>query len=113
MSDCIFCKIINGELPSEKVYESETVLGFKDISPSAEVHILFIHKNHSQNLNQMMGENSNDVMEVLRAITQYTAEEGLVERGYRVVTNIGPSVGQTVFHTHFHVLAGEGISRLC
>lgn len=98
--------MVTGEVPCEKVFENDNVLGFKDIYPQAQIHLLFIHKNHSANVNQMSGE---EVAQVFAAIKEYT-EEGLVEAGFRVVTNFGANAGQTVFHTHFHVLGGEKLS---
>jgi histidine triad (HIT) family protein len=107
MSDCLFCKIIKGEIPSEKVFENETVLGFKDISPLAKEHYLFIHKEHTVNINDMADEDPDQIIEVYDAISQFTKDHGLTDGGFRVVTNYGPNAGQTVFHTHFHVLGGE------
>jgi histidine triad (HIT) family protein len=104
VSDCIFCKIISGDLPCEKVYEDQFVLGFKDLNPLAKIHNLFIHKEHSKNVNEM---SSDQISTVYSAIKKFTEDEGLDESGFRVVTNIGKDGGQTVFHTHFHVLAGE------
>lgn len=104
MNDCLFCKILKKELPSEKVYENEKVYAFKDIYPMAKEHVLFIHKNHSKNFSEM---NDEDMLDVFRAIKEYTKSESLIEKGYRVVTNINEYGGQTVFHTHFHVLSGE------
>jgi histidine triad (HIT) family protein len=103
MDDCLFCKMIAGEIPCEKVFETDEVLGFKDIYPQAHTHLLFIHKEHSPNVNRMSAK---QIGEVYAAIKEYT-EEGLVEAGFRVVTNFGSNAGQTVFHTHFHVVGGE------
>lgn len=104
MSDCLFCKIIKGEIPSSKVFENENVYAFKDIAPMAKKHFLFISKNHSKNLNEM---DSEDIKNVMSAISEFTKSENMIDSGYRVVTNIGKEGGQTVFHTHFHVLGGE------
>lgn len=110
MSDCLFCKIINKEIPAEVVYENEKVLAFKDINPSAKVHLLFIHKSHSENVAEMVRRDVKKVMEVFSAITEYCDESGLEKSGYRVVTNVGKDGGQVVFHTHFHVLGGQSLS---
>jgi histidine triad (HIT) family protein len=107
MEDCLFCKIINKEIPSEKVYEDQNVYGFKDIHPLAKEHYLFIHKKHTANVNEMADEDPAQIAEVFKAISSFTREQGLIEKGFRVVTNYGPYAGQTVFHTHFHVLGGE------
>lgn len=103
MEDCLFCKMIEGEVPCERIYESDKVIGLKDIYPQARVHQIFIHKEHSANINQMSGQ---QISEVFAGIKEYT-EEGLVEAGFRVVTNFGSNAGQSVFHTHFHILGGE------
>lgn len=107
MEDCLFCKIIKGEIPSTKVFENENVLAFKDINPLAKGHILFIHKNHSHDVVEMTQKNPEDVAEVFRAIGEFALDQNIKEDGFRVVTNIGKHGGQTVFHTHFHVLFGE------
>ena len=105
MKDCLFCKIFKGEIPSSKVYESSNVIGFKDLHPLAPIHALFIHKEHSHNVNSM-SDSPEQIAEVFQAIKKYTTEAKLEQDGFRVVTNIGPHGGQTIFHTHFHVLAG-------
>lgn len=105
-SSCLFCKIINAEIPSKKVFENNSVLGFVDIYPQAKTHLLFIHKNHTQNINEM-SENAQAIAEVFKAIAEFTKVEKMDGEGFRVVTNTGLNAGQTVFHTHFHVLGGE------
>ncbi|WP_127718091.1 histidine triad nucleotide-binding protein [Halobacteriovorax sp. HLS] len=107
MSNCIFCKIVAGEIPSTKVYEDEKVLGFKDLNPMAEVHNLFIHKDHTQDLNDLSDNKQDQLGDIFSAISKYSKESKLAEDGFRVVTNIGNNGGQTVFHTHFHVLGGQ------
>ena len=107
MSDCIFCRIINGHLPSTKVFENEKVYAFKDISPMAKVHYLFIHKEHTSHINDLADNKPEQLAEVFMAISELTKSQDLNKDGFRVVTNLGPNAGQTVFHTHFHVLAGE------
>jgi histidine triad (HIT) family protein len=106
MSDCLFCNILVGKIPCEKVYETSEVLAFKDISPQAPTHLLFIHKRHTENFNEMVTSDIEGLAEVSRAIAQYSLESGLAKFGYRVVSNIGQSAGQSVFHTHFHILSG-------
>ncbi|OIQ19800.1 MAG: histidine triad nucleotide-binding protein [Bacteriovorax sp. MedPE-SWde] len=105
--DCLFCKILKGEIPSTKVYEDEKVYAFKDINPLAKEHYLFIHRSHTANVNEMSDESPEQIAEVYSGISKFTKENGLVDSGYRVVTNIGKHGCQTVFHTHFHVLGGE------
>jgi len=105
-SQCLFCKIKSGEIPSKKVFESDQVIGFHDLHPQAKLHVLFIHKNHTNNINEM-SHDGEALKEVFSAIAQFTKNNKLDESGFRVVTNIGKHGGQTIFHTHFHVLAGE------
>lgn len=107
MSECLFCKIIKGEIPSTKVFENETVFGFKDINPMAKDHYLFIHKKHTSNFIEQVESDSNQILEIYQAITKFSKEINLNKNGLRVVTNLGEDGGQTVFHTHFHVLGGE------
>jgi len=104
MEDCIFCKIYQGKIPSKKVYEDENVFAFHDINPLAKIHILFIHKKHTANVN---GLSTIHVGQVFTAIKNFTAGSELEQKGFRVVTNTGADAGQTVFHAHFHVLGGE------
>jgi histidine triad (HIT) family protein len=108
--DCIFCKIVDGKIPSTKVFENEKVLGFKDLRPNASIHYLFIHKEHTKDVNDMSGSGSNQFADIFAGIKEVTENEKLTEKGFRVVTNSGPNAGQTVFHTHFHVLAGEPLN---
>ncbi len=105
--DCLFCKIIKGEIPSTKVYEDEKVFAFADINPLAKEHYLFIHKNHSDNVNDISDQDPEQFADIFKAISVVTKEKKLTENGFRVVTNYGAYGGQTVFHAHFHVLGGE------
>jgi histidine triad (HIT) family protein len=104
MSDCLFCKIIDGVIPSTKVFENENVYAFTDINPLAKEHFLFISKNHSKNILEMPDE---DMTLVMKAIKEFASQQKMEKDGFRVVTNINEQAGQTVFHTHFHVLGGE------
>ena len=104
MSDCLFCKIVQGDIPSEKVFENDKVLAFKDINPMAKDHFLFINKTHSKNINEM---GPHEMSEIFIAIKEFTQSADLEGSGFRVVTNINAHGGQTVFHTHFHILGGE------
>jgi histidine triad (HIT) family protein len=104
--DCLFCKIIKGEIPSKKVFENEHVIGLVDIHPQAKIHLLFIHKNHSRDINEMCGD-PESISHIFKAVKAYTESQSFHEQGFRIVTNVGKHGGQTVFHTHFHVLAGE------
>ncbi len=104
--DCIFCKIIRGEIPSSKVYEDEKMLVFKDIEPKAKVHLLAIPKNHFKLLAEMDEGGAEDLKYILKKIPRIAKENGL-ENGYRLVINQGDDAGQTVFHLHIHILGGE------
>jgi histidine triad (HIT) family protein len=111
VEDCIFCKIVNGSIQANKIYEKNNVIGFKDINPAAPIHLLFVHKNHTQNLNDICKNDPQGLLELMTAISEYSEEKGLKEAGYRVLTNIGRSSGQSVFHTHFHVLSGSKLGK--
>jgi len=109
MSDCIFCKIINGEIPSTKVYEDENVYAFNDIEPQAPVHVLVIPKQHIASALDLTPENSHLVAGCFEAISKIAVEKGL-ENGFRVINCCGIDGGQTVFHLHFHLLGGKVFS---
>lgn len=109
MADCIFCKIIAGEIPSNKVYEDELVYAFRDIAPQAKTHILVIPKEHIASVAEITPENSGIVSHIFEVIAKIAKDEGL-DGGYRVVSNCGGDAGQTVFHLHFHILGGEKLS---
>ena len=109
MNDCLFCKIIAGEIPSTKVYEDELVFAFRDIAPQAPTHILVIPKAHISGCNGINTENSSVVAHIFEVIPKIAAAEGLTG-GYRVVSNCGEQAGQSVRHLHFHVLAGRDMT---
>ena len=109
MENCLFCKIIAGDIPSTKVYEDETVLAFRDIAPQAPTHILVIPKVHIDSVSGITAENSCVVAHIFEVIPQIAEKEGLVN-GYRVVSNCGADAGQTVPHLHFHVLGGKELA---
>ena len=109
MSDCLFCKIIAGEIPSTKVYEDETVFAFRDIAPQAPTPILVVPKVHIPDCTGVSAENSAVVAHIFEVIPKIAAAEGLVN-GYRVVSNCGADAGQTVQHLHFHVLGGKTLN---
>jgi histidine triad (HIT) family protein len=109
--DCIFCKIIAGEIPSSKVNEDENVNAIRDINPQAPVHILIVPKIHVCCADKIHESNSKYVAKIFEAIPKIAASEGLTN-GYRIINNCGPAAGQTVPHIHFHLLAGkEGMSE--
>ena len=112
MTDCVFCKIIAGEIPSQRVYEDEHVYAFRDIMPQAPTHILVVPKDHAvSSVAELNADNSLLAAKCLEAIAVIAENEGLVN-GYRVVTNSGADAGQTVFHLHFHLLGGKPLGRL-
>ena len=104
--NCLFCKIVAGDIPSAKVYEDELVYAFRDIAPQAPTHILVIPKAHLASVNEITAENSAVVARIFEVIPKIADAEGLTN-GYRVVTNCGPDSGQTVPHLHFHILGGK------
>lgn len=103
---CVFCKIVRGEIPSAKVYEDGEMLVFKDVEPKARVHLLAIPKDHFKLLSEMDGARAATVGHILNRIPAIAAENGC-KNGYRLVVNQGNDAGQTVFHLHFHILGGE------
>ena len=107
--NCLFCKIIAGEIPSTKVYEDETVLAFRDIAPQAPTHILVIPKEHIPSVDGVTGENSQVVAHIFETIPAIAKAENLAN-GYRVVSNCGSDAGQTVPHLHFHILGGRELT---
>lgn len=106
MENCIFCKIVKGEIPSEKVYEDEKVLAFKDINPAAPIHVLIIPKEHFKNVLDVKEENKGVISDIFQAINKVAKQLGIEEDGFRVITNCGKDAGQEVMHLHFHLLAG-------
>jgi len=109
MTDCLFCKIIAGTIPSTKVYEDALCYAFRDIAPQAPTHILVVPKEHIESVNGITAENSAVVAHIFQVIPTIAKAEGL-ENGYRVVSNCGSDAGQTVFHLHFHILGGKALS---
>ncbi len=106
MDNCLFCKIIAGEIPSTKVYEDDKVLAFRDINPQAPTHILVIPKEHIGGVDELNADNAAVVSHIFVKIAEIAKQEGL-SGGYRVVSNIGEDGGQTVRHLHFHILGGK------
>ena len=110
MDNCLFCKIIKGDIPSSKVYENEYVYAFRDINPQAPVHILVVPKVHISSVDEINAENSALVAKIFEAIPAIAKAEGL-DGGYRVISNCGADACQSVKHLHFHVLGGEQLSE--
>lgn len=110
MLDCLFCKIVAGEIPAQKVYEDETVLAFNDIAPKAPVHVLIIPKRHYENV-AGLAEGAPEVLAHLTSSAGKIAASLVPDGGFTLLYNTGASAGQTVFHAHGHILAGEGFAN--
>ena len=109
--DCIFCKILNGDVPSKKIYEDDFVYAFHDINPAAPVHVIVIPKEHIDSGNMINETNSKYIAKVFEAIPNIAKELDIADNGYRVITNIGENGGQTVKHIHFHILGGTKLNE--
>ncbi|MED5578409.1 MAG: histidine triad nucleotide-binding protein [Nitrospinota bacterium] len=105
--DCLFCKIINGEIPSKKIYEDNLIFAFEDIDPVSPIHALIIPKKHFSTILEIKEENSNLISAVFMAANKIAEQLNLNDSGFRIVTNCMEDGGQTVFHVHFHLLAGR------
>lgn len=110
MSDCLFCKIIAAEIPSDKIYEDEDVYAFRDINPVAPLHALIIPKNHIATINDIQQDDAELIGKLYLAAGKIAADEGYQEEGYRTVMNCGEAAGQTVFHLHLHLLSGRDLN---
>ena len=111
MNDCIFCKIIKGEIPSSKVYEDEEILAFNDINPVAPIHVLVITKKHITSLAEMEDGDEKIVGKIYKVINQIAENQGFKQNGYRVIVNCGRDGGQEIGHLHFHLLAGTQLGE--
>ena len=109
MGDCIFCKIIAGEIPSNKVYEDDEVLAFRDITPQAPVHILVIPKKHISSILAAQPEDAALLWHITQVIQAVAKEQGLAENGFRIAVNTGRDGAQSVPHLHFHILGGRAM----
>ncbi|NWF65242.1 MAG: histidine triad nucleotide-binding protein [Chloroflexi bacterium] len=112
MSDCIFCKIINGELPSKNVYRDEQIVAFHDIAPAAPTHILIVPVQHIESVNTMTDADEKLIGRLFTTAKGIAEKEGLSERGYRLVVNTNAEAGQTVFHLHLHLLGGRQLRAM-
>ena len=110
MKDCLFCKIIQGDIPSEKIYEDEAVFAFKDINAVAPHHYLIIPKQHIAMINDVEEKDAKVMGNLFVAVKKIAKQQGFAEAGYRTVMNCGEAAGQTVFHVHLHLLAGRDLS---
>lgn len=112
MTDCIFCKIADGEIPSDIVYESDNVVGFRDLNPVASTHILFVPKEHYATLNDIPEGELGIMADIARAIRKTAKKEGVDRSGYRVIANVNKDAGQVVFHLHVHMIGGRKLGRM-
>jgi len=110
--DCIFCKIIKGDIPTDKIYEDENVVAFNDINPKSPTHILVVPKKHVASLNEVKPDDMNMILHVFDAIKKITAKQGIAEDGYRVIVNTNRASGQEVFHIHFHIMGGRQLGGM-
>ena len=109
--NCIFCKIIKGEIPSNKVYEDEDVLAFNDINPAAPIHVLVRPKKHIVSLAEIEDKDEKIISKIYKVINEIAEKQGFKEKGYRVIVNCGKDGGQEVEHLHFHLLAGKQLGE--
>jgi len=110
MSDCLFCKILDGQIPAKLVHEDDRVVAFRDINPQAPMHVLVIPRRHISSLNDLTAEDDGIVGEMVRRGGAIAREHGHGDRGYRTVFNCNADAGQTVFHIHLHVLGGRSLT---
>jgi len=110
MIDCLFCKILKGEIPASIIYEDERMIAFKDINPQAPLHALIVPKRHIASLNDLVPEDDALVGEMIRRAAAIAGQHGYADRGFRTIFNTNAEAGQTVFHIHLHLLAGRGLS---
>lgn len=110
MSDCVFCRIVNGTIPAAKVHEDDEVVAFRDLNPQAPLHVLVVPRRHIATLNDLSAKDDGIVGAMVRTAAHLAREHGYDERGYRTVFNCNRDAGQTVFHIHLHLLAGRGFT---
>lgn len=112
MSDCIFCKIIKGDIPSTNVYKDDHVTAFRDINPAAPTHILIVPNKHIESVNMLIPDDEPLIGKLFAAAKLLASQEGIANGGYRLVVNTGAEAGQTVFHLHLHLLGGRAMRAL-
>ncbi len=110
--DCLFCKIVAGEIPSEKIYEDDLVISFRDINPQAPVHLLIVPRQHVTTLNDLEADHQSLCGHLILTARKLAAEQGIDESGYRIIMNCNQEGGQTVYHIHMHVLGGRQLTHL-
>jgi len=107
MADCIFCKIIKGEIPSTRVFRDEQVTAFRDLNPAAPTHLLLVPNKHIDSINMLANDDEQLIGHLFTTARQLAAQEGIAEGGYRLIINTNADAGQTVFHIHLHLLGGS------
>lgn len=107
MTDCLFCKIINGEIPGQIVYKDEQVTAFRDINPVAPTHILVIPNKHVASINEVESEDKEMLGHILLTVRKIAEQEGIAQNGYRLIVNTGPDANQVIFHLHVHIIGGH------
>ena len=107
MADCLFCKIISGEIPSTNVFRDDQVTAFRDINPAAPTHVLIVPNKHIDSVNMLISDDEPLIGHLFIVAKQLAAQEGFADKGYRLIVNTGPEAGQTVFHVHLHLLGGS------
>lgn len=112
MSECLFCRILRREIPATIVYEDDRILAFKDIHPQAPVHVLLVPKLHCDGLNDLTPEVLEVVPRILEVAAKLAQEQGIAEKGWRILANCGEHAGQTVLHLHFHLLGGKPLGGM-
>ena len=108
---CLFCKIINKEIPADIVYENDKVIAFRDINPQARVHVLILPKIHIENIRDITDENKHIIGDIHLIANEVAKKLGVYESGYRLITNCGNDAGQTVMHLHYHLIAGQRLGE--
>jgi len=112
MEDCIFCKIVNGQIPSEKIFENEDLVAIRDIHPVAPTHILVLTKSHISTLNDIKNLSDKVVASLIKSAPQIAKMEGIENDGYRVIINCNKNAGQEIFHLHMHILGGRKLGSM-
>jgi len=110
MTDCLFCKIRDGDIPAEVVYENDDILAFRDVNPQAPTHVLIVPRKHISTINDLEDEDSGVMGQMVLAAQDIAGYEGIAEEGYRLVVNCNAKAGQTVFHIHMHLLGGRNMT---
>lgn len=110
MTECLFCKIVAGEIPSTVVLDGDRIFAFRDLRPVAPTHILIVPREHIRDVSEVDPSHGGLLAEIVRAASELARSEGIVESGYRLVANVGPDAGQSVFHLHVHLIGGRAMA---